>query len=129
MGLLKKDNWIVWLFLNVITQGFANLILAYFLGCYDKNAWYAKWQYWVFGAACLFFPVFIMLLVLMIQMEVKVCEKLEVSGKNIYGSPYSWLICLIVPIIGWALLIVMLIYIEIWPIVKLYQGKGEKYIK
>ncbi|MEI3499581.1 MAG: hypothetical protein V8Q71_03730 [Bacilli bacterium] len=41
--------------------------------------------------------------------------------------PYSWILCLVVPIVGWTLLIVMLIYIYVWPIVMIYKGEGEKY--
>lgn len=129
MGLLRRENWIVWLLLTFLTQGFSVFVLAYFLDCYDKNAWYAKWQYWVFGAICMLFPVFVMLLVFNVQMQVAVAKKLSVAGADIYAQPYSWILCMVVPVLGWALFLVMLVYIQIWPLVKLYQGAGEKYIK
>ena len=36
---------------------------------------------------------------------------------------------MIVPFIGWALFVVMMMYVLIWTIVMLYRGEGEKYIK
>ena len=99
------------------------------MDCYDKDAWYSKWQYWFFGVLCLIFPVFIMLMVFVIQMNCKVATKLNVPGDKIYNTPYTWIICFIVPVIGWALFIVMLIYVFVWPHVKLAQGEGEQYIK
>lgn len=128
MSLLKKENWIVCLILNLITQGFFTFILAYFLGIYEKEAWYKKWQYWVFGSLCLIFPAFIMLLVFTVQITVKVASKLDVPGKEIYDNPYTWVICLIAPIVGWIVLFVMVLYLELFTIVSLYKGNGEKYI-
>lgn len=128
MSLLKKENWIVCLILNLITQGFFTFILAYFLNIYEKDAWYKKWQYWVFGALCLIFPAIVMLLVFTVQITVKVASKLEVPGKEIYDNPYTWVICLIVPVVGWIILMVMILYMELFTIVSLYKGNGEKYI-
>jgi len=125
MSLLKKSNWFVCLILTICTPGLFSFILAYELKLIDKNAWYMKWQYWVFGTICLIFPVFIMLLVFIVQMMVTVANKLDVPGKELYYSPYTWIICLIIPIVGWVLLFVMFIYINIWIIVMLYKGKGE----
>ena len=69
-----------------------------------------------------------MLEVFMIQMECSVAKKLNVPGEKIYNTPYTWILCMIVPIIGWTLLIVMAIYVYIWPIVMLKNGEGEKYL-
>ena len=96
---------------------------------YEKDTWYAKKEYWIFGSICLIFPVVIFLMVFMVQMYVRLADVLEVPGKELYKSPYTWIICLIVPVVGWTLLIVMLLYIQIWIIVMLYKGKGEKYMK
>lgn len=128
MELLKKENWIVNLILLLLTQGLYIFVLAYNLKCYSKDAWYTKWPYWVFGGLCLFFPLLIMLEVFMIQMECSVAKKLNVPGEKIYNTPYTWILCMIVPIIGWTLLIVMAIYVYIWPIVMLKKGEGEKYL-
>ena len=95
---------------------------------YDKDAWYAKWQNWALAFICLIFPFFIMISVFILQISANVAAKLEVPGKEIYLSPYIWLILCIIPIFGWILLSVMIIYIQIWSLVMLYRGYGEKYI-
>lgn len=125
MNLLKKENWLTCLILSILSEGLFTFVLSYFLKLYDENAWYTKWQYWVFGTVCLVFPAFIMLYVFLIQMACKVASKLEVPGENIYNTPYTWILCLVVPVIGWIFLIVMCIYIFIWPNVMLKKGKGE----
>lgn len=126
MDLLKKENWWLCLFLNIITFGVFYLALAKFLDCYEKDAWYTKWQYWVFGTICCIFPVFIMLVIFVIEMNCKVATKLKVPGGEIYNTPYTWILCFIIPVLGWTLLIIMNIYIFLWPIAKLARGYGEK---
>lgn len=129
MNLLRKENWLVCLILSLLSQGLFAIVLGYFMNLFDKNAWYAKWQYWVFGALCLIFPVFIMLYVFLVQISCSVASKLDVPGKEVYNNPYTWIICLIVPVIGWVFLIVMLIYITIWPNVMIKKGNGEAFLK
>lgn len=129
MSLLKKENWFVHLILSLATLGFSNLLLGYMLETYNKDAWYMKWQYWVGGLICLIFPAFIMLYVFVVETTVNVADKLNVPGKEIYASPYSWILCLVVPVLGWILLLVMLIYINVWLLVMLSKGEGEKYVK
>ena len=129
MVFLKKQNWFLALIMTLLTQGLFGVILGYFLKSFKKGAWYTKWQYWVFGAVCLIFPVFILALVLIIQITCDVADKLNVPGSKIYNSPYSWILCLIVPIVGWILLVVMYLYVNIWPVVMIYKGEGEKYAK
>lgn len=129
MSLLKKENWFVNVILSLTTLGFSNFLLGYMLDVYDKDAWYTKWEYWIGGLICLIFPAFIMLYVFVIETTVIVANKLNVPGKEIYASPYSWALCLAVPVLGWILLIVMLIYINVWILVMLSKGEGEKYVK
>lgn len=129
MVFLKKENWILSLIFTILSQGIFSFVLGYFLKVYKKDAWYMKWQYWVISSLFLFFPVFIVLTVFLIQTACQVAKKLDVPGDSIYTSPYSWILCLIIPIIGWTLLLVMLFYIMIWPTVMIYRGKGEKYVK
>ncbi len=128
MSLLKKENWIVDLLLMIITQGYFHLILAYYLKVYQKNAWYMKWQYWAGAALACVFPLALMSVVFVVQISCSVCDKLNVPGREIYMNPYAWILCLIVPIIGWSILIVMLIHIIFYPIVMIYRGEAEKYI-
>lgn len=128
MNLLKKRNWFICLLLNTLTFGIFNLVLAGFLNLYSKDVWYKKWQYWFFGGLCLIFPIFILLIVFIVQMICDVADALNVPGSGLYNCPYTWIVCIIVPVVGWILLLVMLIYIMVWSIVMLYQGEGEKYL-
>ena len=99
------------------------------MNLYDKDAWYMNKWYWIFGGVCLIFPIFVMLIVFSIQMNAKVATNLKVSGSSIYNTPYTWIVFVIVPVIGWIFLLVMLIYIIILPNIKLAKGYGEKFIK
>ena len=128
MKILKQENWWIWLLLFIFSSGTSTLVLGALLDVYDKNAWYAKWYYWLIAFLCLFFPLIIMIYVFYIQILCEVAYKLNVPGKEIFLTPYSWIICLIVTIIGWILLIVMFLYLEIWTIVMLYRGSGNKFI-
>ncbi len=128
MKLLKRENWWIWLLLLISGNGTSNIVLGALLDAYDKDAWYAKWQNWVLGLVCFIFPFFIMLSIFIIQITCLSAAKLDVPGKEIYLSPYIWLILLIVPVIGWILFVTLLIYVTIWPLVMLYRGEGEKYI-
>ena len=128
MKILKKENWWVWLLLFLFSGGSSAIVLGALLDVFDKNAWYAKWYYWVIGLLCFILPFSIMMAVFNITIASKAAAKLEVPGSEIYLSPYVWILCLIVPFIGWALFIVMLLYINVWPIVMLSKGNGEKYI-
>ena len=127
MELLKKENAWVWILLMFLTGGVSVLVLGALFGVYKKGAWYSKWYYWVLGIITIL-PGLIMYLVLYLYVLTKVCAKLKVSGHEIYSLPYPWIACIIVPVIGWILFVVMFIYLNIWYLVKLYQGNGEKYI-
>lgn len=129
MKILKQENWWVWLLLTLFTQGSSTLVLGALLDVYDKKAWYAQKKYWIIGIVCLLFPAFIMMGVFMVQIMCLTAAKLGVKGSEYYLSPYVWLLLLIVPIIGWTLLAVMTIYIEIWIIVALYRGAGDRFAK
>lgn len=129
MQILKRENWWVWLLLFILSGGTSTIVLAALLDCYEKDAWYAKPKNWVIGVLCFLFPAFIMMYVLLIQMLCQISAKLNVPGKELYLSPYMWLILLIVPVFGWIFFTVAYLYLNIWYIVMLYKGEGEKYIK
>lgn len=129
MSLLKKQNWWLCLLLQIITFGLFTFALANRLKVYNEDAWYENWRYWFFAGLCFVFPIFIVGLVFMVQITCEVAAKLDVPGKEIYNTPYSWILCIIVPVVGWVLLIVMFIYIVIWSIVMLAKGNGEKYVE
>ena len=125
MSLLKKEYWFICAILNIATLGCFNILIAYMLDLFDENAWYQKKAYWICAFLCLIFPIFIMFLVFGVEMTVQVAKKLNVPGCEIYATQYSWILCLIVPVLGWILLAVMLIYLNVWIVSYLYQGKAE----
>ncbi len=128
MNLLKRENWWIWLLITLTSGGSSVIVLGALLDCFDSNAWYANWKNWLLGFLCFIFPFTIMIAVFNIELLVQSAAKLEVPGKEIYLSPYIWILCLIIPIIGWIMFIVMMLYLEIWVIVSLYKGNAEKYI-
>ena len=115
MSILKRDYWFICLLLMILTGGFYAFPLAYALNLYDRKAWYFNKKYWIFGAISLIFPVFIMLLVFYVQILVSVNKKLKTPGKEIYVTPYTWILCIICPVLGWVLLLTMIIYLIVWP--------------
>lgn len=129
MSLLKKENWFIYCIVTFFTSGIYTLALAHDLGLYEKGAWYTKWYYWVIGALFLIYPAIVMFLVLQIKMQIEVCKRLNVKGSSIYGYPYAWILCLIVPILGWSIFLVMLLHITYYPAVMIYKGEGEKLLK
>lgn len=128
MKILKRENWWIWLLLALFSQGSSTLVLGALLGVYKKDAWYTKWQYWLVGALLFFFPATIMISVFSVQILCLTAAKLEVPGKELYLSPYIWIIGLIIPVIGWFLIAIALVYLEVYILIALYKGNGEKYI-
>ena len=127
MKILKRENWYIWLLLALFSSGTSTLVLGALLDVYRKDAWYTKWYYWVLGLVFII-PFVIMLVVFYLEITCKTSAKLDVSGKEIYLSPYTWLLCAIIPIIGWLFALIMLVYINIDILYRLYLGNGEKYI-
>ncbi|MEG0026089.1 MAG: hypothetical protein RR703_02130 [Bacilli bacterium] len=122
MKILKQENWWIWLLLIIMTQGTSTLILGALLDVYDKNAWYAKWYYWLLGFACFIIPGIIMLYIFFIQILCLTAGRLNIPGKELYLTPYTFILCVIIPVIGWILLFVTILYLQIWTIVSLYLG-------
>lgn len=129
MYLLKRNNWWSWLLFALGSSNVSVFFLGALLNVYEKNSWYAKWYFWILGIVFFLLPALIMFLVFYIQTLTKICKKLEVPGSEIYCLPYFWIICFIIPIIGWVFLTVLTIYLHIMYLFKLYQGKGERYIE
>lgn len=128
MDILKRENWWIWLMLFIFSGGVSAIVLAAVLGIFDRNAWYAKTKNWIIGIV-LIFPAPIMFMVFTIQMLSQSAAKLKVPGSEIYLSPYIWLICVIIPIMGWIALTVMSSYLYVMILINLYDGHAEKYIK
>ena len=129
MNLLKRKYTILWFALSIITGNISIILLGKLLKVYDKNAWYTKWYYWVLGITFGIIPAIIMLFVLVIETNVKIAKKFNVAGSEIYGYPYVWIGTLIIPVIGWSIFIILMLYIYVWHIISLFQGKGEIYLK
>ena len=125
MSLLKKEYWFISLIMLLLCPHIFILILASDLNLIDKNAWYSKWQYWVIGGICLIFPLFLLFFVFETEMLVKVAQKLKVPGSELYTIPYIWILLIIIPVVGWILLLVMYIYLHVWSFVKLCEGNGK----
>jgi len=66
-----------------------------------------------------------MIIIFQIQTLALSAAKLELKGKEIYLTPYIWILLIIIPIFGWLLLIVLALYLQIGVIVMLAKGKGE----
>ncbi len=125
MELLDRKNWWIVLILNILTLGLFTLYIGYKLKVYDKNVWYQKWYYWALGILFVI-PFLIMFLVFEIQTAVSVSKKLNLYGMNIYGLPYPWILCIIIPVLGWILFILMYIYVNLFYVFKLKEGYGIK---
>ena len=68
-------------------------------------------------------------IVFTIDMTIQVAAKLELPGKEIYLSPFIWLLCLIIPFLGWIALVVLGFYLEIGILVMIAHGKAEQSIE
>ena len=129
MSLLDKKNWWIWFILSIVTFNISTVVLAALLDCIDKEEWYANKRNWILGFICFIFPGVIMLFVFVVEMLCKVSARLSVPGKELYLSPYVWIMFLIIPILGWTFLFVVILYLTIWNAIMLKQGEGELYIK
>jgi len=125
MNLLKKEYWWLWGILFLTTGGASNIFLASELKVLNKESWYANYKNWLVGALCLLFPFLFMIIIFQIQTLALSAAKLELKGKEIYLTPYIWILLIIIPIFGWLLLIVLALYLQIGVIVMLAKGKGE----
>ena len=117
----RKEAYICCI-LNIITLGLFSLLLAGIFDLYDQDAWYNKWPYWFFSTLCLIFPVVVTFVVFYIQILTVVAKHFNVDGSDIYGTPYSWILCLIVPFVGWVCFVVMLIYLLVFIDVNLIKN-------
>ena len=126
MEILKKENYWIWLLLFFFSGGSSNLVLGALLDVFDKNAWYAKPKNWIIGFACLIIPGLIMIMAFYIEILSKTNAKLNTPGKEVYLSTYIWLLYLIIPIIGWIIFLVQLVYLSVWPVIMIYKGNGDK---
>ena len=120
--MLKKENWFICFIMMIFTFGGYIFILASQLNLFKKDKWYSNYKYWLYGTLALIFPVFVMLIVLVIEMTVEVAKKLKIDGSDIYGNPYVWIGLLIIPVIGWIFFLVMYIYLQFYIVINIKKG-------
>jgi hypothetical protein len=128
MDILKKENWWIWLLLYIFAGNITPFVLGAVLKVYKKDAWYAKWQNWLIGFLFFIVPAIIMFIVFSIQIIIEVAKKLNVPNENLYANPAIWILGFIIPIFGWIGLGILSLYLTIYILIQLYNGKGEKYI-
>ncbi len=129
MEVFKRKYWWLWLILFLFSGGMAAVFLAFSLDLFEEDAWYANSKNWLIAFCMLFVPFFIMGIVFTIDMTIQVAAKLELPGKEIYLSPFIWLLCLIIPFLGWIALVVLGFYLEIGILVMIAHGKAEQSIE
>lgn len=108
---IMKKNIFVSLLMMIFIPVIPLISISSELDLLDEKAWYYKWQYWFIASICLILPVLAMLIVFIVELLVKVAEKLKVPGSYVYTSPYFWILGLIIPIVGWIIIIVTYIYL------------------
>lgn len=124
--MISKKNWLLYLFLNIITCGLFTLYLARKIKVYDRNAWYSNAYIWIFGFLFGIWPFIIMFFIFFIESSCLVSSKLMVPYSNYYSFPYIWILLFITPIVGWALFIVLFLYVTNFYIIYIKRGFGEK---
>lgn len=118
---MLKKSFII-LILNILTLGLYTFYIGSKLKVYEKNAWYKKWYIWFLGFFLGIIPGMIMFLIFYIKVGCLVSGKLHVPLSHYYAYPYVWILCVIVPIIGWSLFIVLNIYVHTWYSAYLKRG-------
>ena len=125
MKLLRKENFIIYLILDILTLGLFTFYIAHKLNIYEENVWYTRWYYWVLGFVLGILPGLVMFLVFSIKIGCLVSDRLDVPGKEIYNLPYPWIICLVVPVLGWTLFIILYIYVHFGYLFKIKSDPSE----
>ncbi len=69
--------------------------------------------------------ILIAAIIAFINVSTKVAAKLNVKGSELYLSTYIWIVSLIIPILGWAVFVLMFLYVILAPIYMIYKGQGE----
>ena len=125
MNIYKKENWLIILFLNILTFGLFTFYVAKKLNVYEKEAWYSNKDFWILGFLCGIIPGIVMFFIFYIKVGCLVSKKLLVPFDTLYSYPYFWIVSLIIPVIGWTLFIIMFIYVHFWYIFYLKKGNRE----
>lgn len=130
LNVYKKEAWYSqtksWL-LGIGGAAFLGVILS-FSGISFVDGLSTETMVLILAIMFALIPAFLMAVVFSVQITATIAATLDAPGRELYLSPYTWMLLVIVPIIGWILLIVMLIYIYVWNLVMLARGMGERYI-
>lgn len=125
--MLRKEKWFLCLILNIITLGLFTFYIGKKLNVYDKNAWYSSPVVWIISFIGGIIPFIVLLFIFYNDIGTKVSIKLSVPLEKIYSYPYIWILSLIIPIFGWAIFILLVIYVHMWYTIYLKRGNGEIY--
>ena len=98
--------------LFLFSGGSSTIVLGALLNLFNKKDWYAKPKIWIIGLL-LIIPFSIMITVFNLEITSKTAAKLEVKGSEYYLSPYIWIILLIIPMIGWIIFVILVLYLNI----------------
>ena len=106
-----KKNIIISLLMMIFIPIIPVIAISSEMNLLDKDAWYYKWQYWFFATVCFLLPVIVLVIIFLIEQLVKIASKLKIAGSDLYITPYFWILCVVIPVIGWILLLVTYIYL------------------
>ena len=115
------------LIIGIILFGMTALISTFcfpYLSSFDFHDINPFVAFITFILSAIYMMIETILIVFQIQIACEVNAKLGTPGSEIYLSPYIWILGLIIPIVGWILVIVMVFYLQIWYLVMLYRGAG-----
>ncbi len=113
------------LIIGISLFGLVSLFSAFafpYLSSFDMNHLNPALAIVISILSIIYMIIEIILVIFQIQIVCEVNAKLGTPGSEIYLSPYIWILGLIIPIIGWIMLIVMVFYLQIWYLVMLYRG-------
>lgn len=125
--MLDRKKWFSCLILNIISLGLFTFYIGKKLKVYDKDEWYSSIVLWIVSFLGGIIPFIVLFIIFYIKIGIKVSQKLEVPLESIYMYPYIWIISLIIPVFGWAIFVLLVIYVHIWYVIYLKRGNGEMY--
>lgn len=123
--MIDKNKWLIVLILNILTFGLYTFYIGKKLDVYDDSAWYNRWYLWALGFLFGIIPGIVMLFIFYIKVGCMVSKKLMVPLEQYYSYPYIWILSFIVPVLGWAIFIVMIVYVHSWYCLYLKRGYGD----
>ena len=119
----KTPKVVIWIVLGMIALALlATTVLMSVSFTIDFTKVYATTNGLILLLIAIYLIIYVTITVFQIQILAQVNAKLNTPGSEIYLSPYIWILGLIIPVVGWILLLVMYLYLQIWYLVMLYRG-------